>query len=179
MGETKQLLQVGAESLVRRAARAAASACAEVVVVVGADARRVCAELAGLPVRIVTNPQWREGISSSIRCGVLALSGDVDAAVFVPCDQPAVSDRLLGDLVHTFDETRSETVACRYAGVVGAPALFGRSWFPRLLALDGDVGARRLLREAQADLVTVEFPDGAFDLDTPEDLARWERRSPR
>ncbi len=179
MGEAKQLLRVGAGSLVRRVAQEALGACTQAVVVVGAEAQRVEAELEGLPIRVARNAGWQEGIASSIRCGVLALPEEIDAAILAPCDQPSVSRELFREMIRVFQETRKEMVACRYGGTAGAPALFARARFPQLLALRGDVGARAILRSATDELAEVEFPEGVFDLDTPEDLARWRARPGR
>jgi molybdenum cofactor cytidylyltransferase len=177
MGRPKQLLDLGGRSLVRHAAQcAAAAACRPVVVVIGAQAELVKAELAGLGVWIVENPAWRAGLSSSIACGIRALPDSVGAAILVPCDQPALSPALLEALQQTQRDTGKPIVACRYGEVLGAPVLFRREWFSGLLRLAGDSGARALVAEAGADVAIVEFPDGAFDVDTPEDWARWQAR---
>lgn len=177
MGRAKQLLQLGGQSLVRHAAEIAyAAGCSPVVVVVGAQAELVRAELTGLAVRTVENYDWREGLASSIRCGIGALSRDADAVILLLCDQPAVSPALLETMLRTQRESRKPIVACRYGDVVGPPALFLRERFPQLLALLGDVGARAILEQAVLEVATVDFPDGAFDLDTPEDWESWKAR---
>jgi molybdenum cofactor cytidylyltransferase len=178
MGRAKQLLDLGGRSLVRHAVEVAyAASCSPVVVVLGAQADLVRAELTGLSARIVQNSGWQEGLASSVRCGVRALPETVDAAILMLCDQPAISPALLEALLETQRKTGRPIVACRYGGVVGVPVLFLRERFPELLALEGDVGARALLAQAGDDVATVEFPDGAFDVDTPEDWARWQARS--
>jgi len=100
----------------------------------------------------------------------------VDAAILMLCDQPAVSPALFETMLRTQRETRKPIVACRYGDAVGAPALFLRERFPRLQALRGDVGARAILEEAALEVATVDFPDGAFDLDTPQDWESWKAR---
>ena len=175
MGQAKQLLDLGGRSLVRHAAEIAAAArCSPVVVVVGAQAELVRAELVGLGARIVENPAWREGLSTSVHCGIRALPDTTEAVILMLCDQPAVSSALLEEMQQTQRKTGEQIVACRYGDVLGAPVLFRRERFPALLALAGDEGARALVAQAGADVATVDFADGAFDVDTPNDWARWQ-----
>jgi len=178
MGRAKAFLDLGARSLVRHVAEIASSAaCRPVVVVVGEEGERVQAELLGLAVRIAHNARWREGLASSIECGLSALPASTDGALLLLCDQPAVSPSLLEEMIETQRTSGKSIVACRYGDVVGAPVLFLRARFPELLALEGDVGARDIVRRAGSDAAIVDFPDGVFDLDTPEDVARWKAHS--
>jgi molybdenum cofactor cytidylyltransferase len=174
MGQTKALLELDGRSLVRRAVDVARSVdCRPCVVVVGSDAERVRSELPSEAVQVVHNERWQEGLAGSIGRGIRALPEAVDAALLLLCDQPGVSSSLIEEMIETQRTSGKSIVASRYGDVVGAPVLFLRSRFSALLALEGDVGARAIVREAGPDLATVAFPDGAFDLDTPEDVARW------
>ena len=178
LGRAKQLLTFGGKRLVRHVVdAAAAAACSPIVVVVGAQAGSVLEALAGSEAHAVENPEWREGIASSLRRGIFALPEQVDAAIVLLCDQPAVSPALLQALVATQRNTGKAIVACRWNDVVGPPVLFLRERFPALLALSGDMGARSILGNAGDGVALVEFPDGDFDVDTPEDWARWQSRS--
>jgi len=174
MGRPKQLLRYRGSSLVRRAARAALDAgCAPLIVVLGAAAEPVRAELAGLPVETVVNAGWAGGVSGSIRLGVARLSLDprpIRAAVLLACDQPRLDATVLARLMVAFDGRSGSRVACAYGDTVGVPALFERAWFPRLTRLGGDRGAKTLLAECPALLATVPWPEGAIDVDSPEDL---------
>jgi molybdenum cofactor cytidylyltransferase len=177
LGRMKQLLLFGGKPLVRHVVdAAAAAACSPVVVVVGAEAGSVREALAGSQALAVENPEWREGIASSLRRGINALPGQVDAAIVLLCDQPAVSPALLQSLVATQRYTGQAIVACRWDHAIGPPALFLRERFPALLALSGDVGARSILRGAGDGATLVDFPDGHFDVDTPADWERWQVR---
>jgi CTP:molybdopterin cytidylyltransferase MocA len=171
LGRPKQLLVHRGVPLVRGAALAAcASACTEVVVVVGASAAEVTQALDGLPVTIVVNADWASGMGSSIRCGVArASSGGHDAALVMLCDQPALTTLHLERLLSAHAPGRS--VASRYEGVLGVPAVLDRATFAQLLSLEGAAGARQVLRAAE-DVVAVDWPEGAIDVDTPEDAAR-------
>ncbi|MGB5131146.1 MAG: nucleotidyltransferase family protein [Steroidobacteraceae bacterium] len=178
LGRAKQLLEFGGKCLVRHVADSAVgAACSPIVVVVGAEAESVRAALAGLGARAVENPGWREGIASSLRRGIQALPEHIDAAIVLLCDQPAVSSALLQALVTTQRNTGKAIVACRWNAVIGPPVLFLRERFAALLALSGDVGARSVLEREGDGVALVDFPEGAFDVDTPEDWARWQARS--
>jgi len=168
LGEPKQLLRVGAESLVQRAARLGLhTAPADAVVVCGAHADAVWAELAGCPLRRVDCADWRGGMGRSLAVGLAALAPDVHGALVLLCDQPALD---AGHLVALRDAWRTDparAAASAYAGVLGVPALLPRAWFDVLLASDQDQGARTLLR-AHADRVhAVPAPPLADDIDTP------------
>lgn len=173
MGRPKQLLRLGGTSLLRRTVDAALEAgCRPVVVVLGAEAGRSRAEVDGLPVNVVVNEEWREGMASSIRAGIEALiEADlrVAAALLLVCDQPRLSGALLRRVCERFDGRAGRCVACAYAGTVGVPALFERALFDRLARLEGDRGAKELLHQAGDDLLTVPWPDGALEIDRPEE----------
>ena len=161
LGEPKQLVMLGADTLLERAVRTArAAGCEPVVVVLGAAAERIrerC-DLSGAVV--VTNPEWEEGMASSIRSGFTAVGG-ADGAVLMTCDQPAVTAEHLLALSAT-----GEVTASAYAGRRGVPAYFPAASFAALMELSGDAGARELLRSA----ATVELVGGELDVDTAADL---------
>ncbi|UCE85227.1 MAG: NTP transferase domain-containing protein, partial [Deltaproteobacteria bacterium] len=99
----------------------------------------------------------------------------VRAAVILPCDQPRVTRALLDELVAHYLASDKPIVACAYAGIVGAPALFDRSLFPELERLRGDRGARGILERRPEHVASVPFPDAAFDVDRPADAAALRR----
>lgn len=164
LGRPKQLERYRGESLLRRAV-AAAGACDPVVVVTGCRAEAMAGELEGLPVRVVVNAGWEEGMASSLREGVRALDPGAEGALFLVCDQPAVDAALVARLLGAW---KGAPVACAYGGVRGIPAILPARTFPALLALRGDRGARGLLQGD--DVVEVPFPEGAWDVDEPGDL---------
>jgi molybdenum cofactor cytidylyltransferase len=168
LGRPKQRVRWAGETLLRRAVRAALGGCSPVLVVVGCRGEEMAAELAGLPVTVVANPQWEDGMASSIRAGIRALPPSVPAALFLVCDQPEVDQDLVARLVQAHRSSPGSVVACGYGGGKGIPALFPARWLPRLLTLKGDQGARGLL--ADEGVVVVPFPGGERDVDRPEDL---------
>jgi molybdenum cofactor cytidylyltransferase len=172
LGRPKQLVTYRGAPLLRAiVVEARASACDRVLVVLGANAEPIRPALAGLDVTVLTNDGWSEGIASSVRCGVRhAWDGDDRAAILLTCDQPELRAAHLDALIAAH-RAGARVVASRYAGVLGVPALFDASLFPDLMVLEGDVGARTVIRDA-APAAAVEWPEGAEDVDTPEDLAR-------
>jgi molybdenum cofactor cytidylyltransferase len=171
LGQPKQLVVVEGEPLVCRAARAAlATGPAQALIVVGARAEAVWGAVADLTFTRVQCLDWASGLSASIRAGVRAVDCDVDAALFVLCDQPALGASHLRALVDCWRREPQRACASAYAGTVGVPAILPRSWFPHLLAAAGDRGARDLLRARADDVLTVDAPWLAADVDRPADL---------
>ena len=171
LGQPKQLLRHQGTALVRRAAEAAV-AVGPVVVVLGARREDIAAELHGLTVRCVDNPDWALGQGSSLRVGLRALPPDVDGAVLMLCDQLRVDAAHLRALVATFERTHAPIIASAYAGTRGVPALFARALFPELGALPPTDGARKLIARDPSRVVEVPLPGGEEDVDTVQDLSR-------
>lgn len=173
MGTPKQLLRYREQSLIRHVIEVAiASVCHPIIVVLGANAECIKLEIESLDIQLIENPLWVEGISTSVRTGVEALKAsnlDVEAVVLMVCDQPFVSTQLINQLVENYRTTGRLIVASEYAGTLGVPALFHRSLFPELTALGGDVGARRVIKQHTLEAFGIPFPEGAIDLDTPQD----------
>jgi len=166
MGGPKALLVLDGETLLQRAARTAqAAGCTPVIAVVGDWEPGVLDP----SVRVVRNPEAAEGMASSIRLGIAALPRPAPAVLMLTIDQPAVDAPVLKRLLllHASQDDAAP-VACAYGGSLGVPAILPARFFPELLALVGDRGAKPiLLRE---NTRSIPFPEGAWDLDTPEDL---------
>jgi molybdenum cofactor cytidylyltransferase len=179
-GPPKQLLPFGGEPLVRRVVRVAlASSLHEVIVVVGHAAADVVQALVGLPVRSVTNADYTEGQSTSVKAGLEAVALDADAAMFIPVDQPLITRELIDRLVSTYSRTRAAVVLPTHAGRRGAPVLFDRTLFPELAQITGDAGGRQILDRHADRIVSVPLDDPAplLDIDTPETYDDLLRRS--
>jgi len=173
LGQPKQLLRLAGQPLVRRAALTALGSRAErVLVVTGSRATEVEAALAGLAVECVRCTRWEAGLAASLRTGIEAALAHGDASVLVMlADQPAVNAALLDALIARH-AAGAEIAACEYGGEPGVPALFAPHFARKLLALEGDRGAKALLVREREHRALVPFPDGALDVDTLDD---WER----
>ena len=146
----------------------------KIVVVVGADAKRLREVCEPYGFRIVENPEWTRGQSTSVRAGLRALGPEARAAVVLLADQPLVGADAVKRLVEAFEGGAKVAVAA-YGGEPRNPVLFSREVWPLLEAeLSGDEGARPFLRRHQ-DLVTrvpCDEVGDPVDVDTAEDLRR-------
>ena len=116
----------------------------------------------------VYNPDWPEGMSSSIRLGCQLLASDCDQILVLLADQILVSADELHSLI---DETDSTGIACAgFSGTVGPPALFGSAFYPALLSLNAENGAKRILTNPENHVRVVPMASAGWDIDTPEDL---------
>ncbi|HEX5693021.1 MAG TPA: nucleotidyltransferase family protein [Arenimonas sp.] len=175
LGEPKQLLQLGGQSLVRRSVRAGlATAPSQAWLVLGAVADAVSAEVADLPVRPVFCAGWQAGLGASLATGLGALDPDIDGALVLVCDQPALDARHLQALVAAWYRDPACAAASAYADVLGVPALLPRAWFAELAQGHDDRGARELLRRNAANVFAVPAPALAQDLDTPSQREDWQ-----
>lgn len=170
LGRPKQLLELGGEPMVRRAARMCLEAGFDpVLVVLGSSAAEIAAALDGLSVSCVRNPAWPEGMAASIRAGLAELPAGSSGALFLPCDQPTLSVDLLKAFLRAHGASPGATLASAYGRGIGIPALFPAARLPELEGLSGDRGARSLLGDAEQ----IPFAGGEVDLDTPEDVQAW------
>jgi molybdenum cofactor cytidylyltransferase len=174
-GPNKLLLPLQGQAVVARTVRAVlASRCTRVLVVLGFDAERVRRELEGLPVEFVLNESFHEGMGTSVRAGA-AMVADGSAVVVCLGDMPLVAAAVIDALIDTY-KTGKNIQACQpvYEGKRGNPVLWGPASLPALRQLQGDEGARALLRQLGEALALVEVGSGSvlLDADTPEDLQR-------
>lgn len=181
MGRPKQLLPWHGRTLLRHAVEVACgSTHGPVVVVLGHGAAELAPEMDGLRVHVVENANWERGPGTSVRAGAILVESlsEVEAAVFLLCDQPLVDEAHVGRLIAAWRESGRSMAASGYAGTAGVPALFDRGCFPALRGLEPTAGARQLLACRPYAVAVVPFPAGAIDLDTPEDYERLQRDSP-
>ena len=180
MGTSKQLIKLGGDSLLVRAAKTARAVQPRVTVVLGANAGAHREALKGLHVRIVENQDWRKGMGSSLKTGLkdaLAADPSMDAVLIMLCDQPMVTPEYLLQMLETAAASAKPVMASSYGGTLGVPAVFRQSAFIRLMQIGDEAGAARLIRERPLDVEPIDFPGGAIDLDTPEDVRRFQNPS--
>jgi molybdenum cofactor cytidylyltransferase len=173
--EPKLLAQLDGKVLIRHVAEAAVSSVADpVIVVTGYRHRDVEAELNDLPVRIVRNAAFGEGLSTSLKAGFAALPIQSKAAVIVLGDMPLVRSGLIDQLVQTWDlMNMPAALVPTMDGVRGNPVVLSRGLEDLIAQLSGDVGAGPILR-GRPDIVEYPVNDPAIleDVDTSEELTR-------
>jgi molybdenum cofactor cytidylyltransferase len=174
LGSPKQLIEFEGQTLIERITETALSISEEIVMVLGGNAEHILPKLERFKniVSIVINPEWQEGMGTSIRLGVEKLAEKSDLILILLSDQPYISKVLLHNMVQTFASSSKPIVACVYSNTLGVPILFDKSVFPDLLKLSGDKGAKSFLNFYKGKIATIEFPEGIIDIDTQEDVEK-------
>ena len=177
LGRPKQLLSYNGKTLLQHSLQIAqASTACLIVVVIGAHASTVQNEIGLVDnIHVVENPNWKEGMASSIHCGIETfkkVAADLEGLILMVCDQPFVTAQLLNELKTAHQTTGKTIVACSYGDTFGPPVFFHRSLFDEVLQLKGDVGARSIVRKHTNDVEVIPFPKGTYDVDTEADYER-------
>ncbi|WP_448205076.1 NTP transferase domain-containing protein [Azospirillum sp. sgz302134] len=174
-GSNKLLAEVGGQPLVARTVEAVlASQAKPVVVVTGHQSEAVSAALAGLPLTMVHNLDFAEGLSTSLRAGLAALPADVDGVVVCLGDMPRVTPAVIDRLIAAYNPTEGRSVCVpTVQGKRGNPVLWDRSFFAEMATLTGDAGAKNMIGRHADMVVEVPVEDGGilYDVDTPDLLA--------
>ncbi len=176
MGAINKLTaEIEGQPMVARSVDAAlASGARPVIVVTGHEDNAVRAALADRDVTIVHNPDYAQGLSTSLRMGISELPDDTDALLVCLGDMPDVKPSHIGRLMAAFDPEEGRTICVpTFGGKRGNPVLWGAQYLGEMRELKGDVGAKHLLGEHPEAVCEVPMPDEAIfkDIDTPEALA--------
>jgi molybdenum cofactor cytidylyltransferase len=175
MGQLKQLLKFRGTSLLRRAIDTALAVPTEqVIVVLGHAADQLMHECEPTTATVVLNDQWAEGVSTSLRGGLAAVSSEARGVFIYPADMPLVTPEALRELAHRQQISGRAAAMTEAGGVRGVPVFITRSLFPTLMIQEGDVGGAQYLRAHPEAVESVHFddPDLIRDVDRPEDYAR-------
>lgn len=180
----KQLLKFRGKTLLRHAAQTALSSrCRPICVVLGANAEKLQVEIADLPVAIVINKSWTNGIASSLQAGLeklLEIAPDISAVCVMLADQPLINAPTINRLFEMFERGENLIAACEYAETIGVPAILARSLFDEVMSLEGDAGAKKIIRKHIESVGKLLVPEAALDIDSQPDYERlaaiWGRR---
>ena len=179
LGRPKQLVEFQGKTLIKHALEKALFAkFRSVFVVLGSDANLIKKEIQFLPVNILVNEKWEEGMGTSISEGIQYLETVhpySEGVVLMACDQPFLTSDLLKELMITGQKTNAPAVACRYGESIGVPAFFSAKLFNELKGLKGGKGAKRILMKYRSEATFVDFPQGDFDIDTEADIVKLKR----
>ncbi|MFQ5760730.1 MAG: NTP transferase domain-containing protein [Acidiferrobacterales bacterium] len=151
-----------------------ASRAEPIIVVSGHEHEQVEQALSGHDVICVYNPNYRQGISTSLRRGLNAVPANTDGVLICLGDMPRISAVHIDRLIDVFDPDNGQAICVPTAGGNrGNPVLWARRFFPEMCRLTGDVGARDLITTHAELVCEVRLADQGtlIDVDTPEDLA--------
>jgi molybdenum cofactor cytidylyltransferase len=182
MGESKQLLPVGNETLLTKAiSTAQESGIGPITVVLGFDANVHQQSIAKKSIHSVVNTSWEKGIGNSIKAGLNFLiqkNEALKAVLIMVCDQPLLTADHLKSLLLEFQKSEQEIVATRYADTVGVPAIFRATLFNELLSIADEVGAKIIIQRHSENTKSVFFEAGSLDIDTPHDYQQLKNLIP-
>ncbi|MDG6928619.1 MAG: nucleotidyltransferase family protein [Nitrososphaerota archaeon] len=171
MGFDKQLAPVMGRPMLQRVLDMVKDSSAdEIVLVLGHDGDRVGEVMDTEGTRVVQNRRYRDGLSSSLKMALRLLGRDVQAAVVVLGDQPFVRSDTVDRIIGAYRRSTAEAVVPVCGGRRGNPVLLSRVLFDAVMDLEGDTGAKSVLRSARVEEVEVEDEGVLVDVDTPADL---------
>ncbi len=172
MGQSKQLLKIGDGSLLAHSAAVAIASGLHTIVVLGANEPEHRKAIASLQVDIISNANWKNGMGGSLKAGlkyVLQGAPLTEAIMVMVCDQPLLTTAHLEKLRTKYESSGKQIIASHYSDTPGVPALFHNSLFSEIMGLPDDQGAKKIFQRHTNDMHTIDFPEGAVDLDTPDD----------
>ena len=181
MGSNKLLAPWHGEPLLRRSVAAVLQSEARpVIIVTGHETKRIEAALADLDVTFVHNPNYAEGLSTSLSAGIKAVPANCDGALVLLGDMPELSSNLLDRMIAAFSPVDSRAICVASSnGKRGNPVLWARRFFPEIEGLSGDSGAKHLIGEHEDTVCEIEGDNSVLtDVDTPEALAALRSRAP-
>ena len=175
LGQPKQLVEVEGEALVVRAASYLLALKPEkTIVVTGSVKHKILNKLKNIPIEIIHNTQWEQGMGTSLALGVEQMTDDLSGVLVLLCDQWRVNLSDLKRLVEYWQSDISMISGSKWGeienGAFGPPFIFPKDLFFELRTLTGDRGARSLIKKYRERVNFVELENAAFDLDEPEDL---------
>lgn len=190
LGHPKQLVEINGESLLVRQCNIALSITKHVYCVLGYETDLLKPLLVSLPVKLVTNPHWQQGMSSSISIAIKCLPETIERVMIVLVDQWQINKSLLIPLIHTSLDHQCNIVTSSCSrnnklplnkniephiqldNRIGPPTIFPKAYFPELLALKGDKGAKALMMKEIEQVIQVDLPEAFIDLDNADDLTK-------
>jgi molybdenum cofactor cytidylyltransferase len=172
MGELKQLMPLGEGTIIEQAIdNLLASAVDETIVVLGHKAKEIKKAIAAKPVKIAVNPDYRQGMSTSVIAGLKLVSSQAQAVMLALGDQPLVDSQTINQLIAEFHSHDKGIALPTYKGKRGNPVIFATKYKGELLALKGDIGGREIVQRHPEDVLEVAVgSEGVLtDIDTRED----------
>ena len=172
MGKPKQLLPLGKSTLLEQAIdNLLNSSVDETIVVLGHKAEEITEKIANKPVKVVINPDYQQGMSTSIVAGLIMVDPRSQAVMLALGDQPLVTSRTINQLIEAFNKNRKGIAVPTYRGRRGHPIIFDIKYKVELFKLKGDIGGREIIQNHPKDvfMVAVDSESVISDIDTQED----------
>ncbi|MCH7674843.1 nucleotidyltransferase family protein [candidate division KSB1 bacterium] len=172
--ENKLLLKIAGKTILQWSVEnVLASKVTQGFVVAGKGFEEVQSYLSQFEVTVVHNSNYQSGISASLKAGLKMVASSTDGALILLADQPNLQPQTLNCFLELFSDGDKKIIAGQYDPITGNPVLFHRKYFNDLWQLQGDVGARSLLKRFPGEIATVEIPpEQSLDIDTPEDFSK-------
>lgn len=163
----------GKPIIARVTASATGSGACPVIIVVGHEHEAVEASVVNYDVTVVHNPEYQQGLSASLRCGLLAVPENASGVVVCLGDMPYVRADHIDRLITAFAPNKQAIWIPTFQGQRGNPVLWSRQFFAELMELSGDVGGLQVLSQHADSIFEVSMPDSGVlrDIDTPRDLS--------
>lgn len=144
-----------------------------VTLVLGCNADQLRECLRGQAVTVIENPHWEQGMGSSLACGIQHLQQQGSTRVLISlADQPALNTAGFKRMLAASNGDPRRIAVSDAGQFIGPPCIFPQAYFAELLVLDGDHGARAVMRQHAESLLRVAWPESALDIDSREDLQR-------
>ncbi len=157
MGQPKQLLPFRGSTLLGQIVEnLLQSQAAETIVVLGSQAEKIIPQIAREPIRIVVNPDFEQGMSSSIKCGLNHISEAADGVMIVLGDQPLIEKETIDLLIEKHRQSERGIILPVYKGIRGHPVIFKMKYKDELLRLTGDIGGKQIVERHPSDVLEVE-----------------------
>lgn len=172
MGKVKQLLPFAQSTVLEQVIKnLLESKLNEIIVVLGYQAQKIARKIGSNPVKIVINPNFKQGMSSSIKCGLSQIDKRAEAIMIMLGDQPLIGKEIVDTLIEMFLKSNQGIIVPVYEGRRGHPIIFDAQYKSELLSLEGDIGGRKVIETHLQDILEVEVnsPGVIIDIDNKAD----------
>jgi molybdenum cofactor cytidylyltransferase len=182
MGRPKQLLEWQGKTLLQHVLESLINSNADdIILVLGHETDRIRKSLPALQIKIVINPDYKQGMASSLRQGLLAMDPRSEAFLVCLADQPGIGPEIMNNMIREFQQADPKRGIVRpvYRGLRGHPVLIGVRYLQEALQLQGDMGARQILMNHPEDIIEIEVTQDVVlkDIDTPEEYQKYMKRA--
>ena len=175
MGETKQLLSFGRSTILEQVIdNVLGSKINKIIVVLGHDFEKIVFLIGNRPVNVVINPNYREGMSSSIKCGLSCLERSPGAVLIALGDQPFITSDTINRLIEKYHKDRRGIIVPVHKGLRGHPVIFDMRYREELMGLTGDTGGKKIVEAHPEDVAELETDSESVikDIDNKKEYER-------